>query len=227
MTLHIRPLPPPGQEVTLFGLSDPWADLRRKFVALIEARPVGGYRLILADWPWETRMWSSKGYGKSPERHYDTIPMDVIEALPVWKLAAPDCILLLWGTSIHLPRQLEILRLHGFEYKSMAPWFKGSASSIGDPNDETYNPTFAGGYLWRNCSEIMLIGTRGEPVLKPERRSERAAFFDPVREHSRKPDDQYRKAETLCDGPYLELFSRTDRSGWTSFGDQAGMFGGV
>lgn len=31
----------------------------------------------------------------------------------------------------------------------------------------------------------------------------------------------------MSDWPYLELFSRTNREGWDSFGDQSGMFGEV
>lgn len=121
--------------------------------------------------------------------------------------------------------QADVLRSWGFTYKSGAPWFKGSPNSSGDDcDDEGWNPAFAGGYLFRNCSEPMLLGTRGDPILKPERRSVRGAFFDPQREHSRKPDDQYSKAEALSPGPYIELFSRTDRPGWKSFGNEAGRF---
>lgn len=47
------------------------------------------------------------------------------------------------------------------------------------------------------------------------------------REHSRKPDDQYRKMEALFDGPYAELFSRSGRPGWDVFGNEVGKFDGV
>jgi N6-adenosine-specific RNA methylase IME4 len=110
-------------------------------------------------------------------------------------------------------------------YKSFVPWFKASPASADDIDDDDWNPSFGGGYLFRNCSELMLIGTRGDPQLKPERRALRGAFFAPLREHSRKPDEQYTHAEALTRGPYLELFSRTNRQGWDSWGDEAGMFG--
>lgn len=225
--IHLRPLPPPGLVQTLFGWSDPWAGLRKDFDRLADERPAGGYRLIMADWPWLFTLRSTRGEGKAPQRHYKTIPMDVIQALPVWKLAAPDALYLMWGTSPLLDQQLTTMRLHGFQYVQEAPWFKGSPASEGEPDDDQgdYNPAFAGGYIWRNCHEPMLIGKRGSPVLLPARRKERAAFFDPQREHSRKPDEQYRKAETLSPGPYLELFSRTDRPGWVSYGNQVGHFG--
>jgi N6-adenosine-specific RNA methylase IME4 len=44
------------------------------------------------------------------------------------------------------------------------------------------------------------------------------------REHSRKPDRQYKDIEQLVSGPYLELFSRSEREGWESWGNQVGKF---
>lgn len=201
-----------------------WATLGAEIEAI--PRPYGGFPLILADPPWEILMRSSKGYGKSPQKHYQCVPTPVIAALPVWKLAAVDSVCVLWCTWPMLELQLAVLKAWGFTYKSGAPWFKGSPLSEGDdPEDEDWNPAFAGGYILRSCSEFTLIGTRGTPALLPARRKVRGAFFDPQRENSRKPDEQYLKCEAISAGPYLELFSRTDRPGWTSFGNEAGKFG--
>ncbi|MGL5137502.1 MAG: MT-A70 family methyltransferase, partial [Beijerinckiaceae bacterium] len=41
------------------------------------------------------------------------------------------------------------------------------------------------------------------------------------REHSRKPDEQYGLIESCSPGPYLELFARGTRKGWTYWGNQA------
>jgi N6-adenosine-specific RNA methylase IME4 len=41
------------------------------------------------------------------------------------------------------------------------------------------------------------------------------------REHSRKPDEQYRIIESCSPGPYIELFARGQRRGWTMWGNQA------
>ena len=41
------------------------------------------------------------------------------------------------------------------------------------------------------------------------------------REHSRKPDEQYASIEACSPGPYLELFGRGIREGWTVWGNQA------
>ena len=201
-----------------------WHDLKARIEAI--RRPHRGFRLILADNPWRIAMRSAKGEKKSPQRHYECVPTDVLASIEVWRLAATDSVCLMWATWPMLEEQIACLKAWGFVYKSGAPWFKGSKNSEGDDcEDEEWKAAFGTGYLWRSCSELILIGTRGKPVLSPRRRSVRGAFFDPLREHSRKPDDQYEKAEALIDGPYLELFSRTDRKDWTSFGNEAGRFG--
>lgn len=41
------------------------------------------------------------------------------------------------------------------------------------------------------------------------------------REHSRKPDEQYDLIEACSRGPFLELFARGTRPGWTYWGNQA------
>lgn len=189
-------------------------------------RPHGGFRLAIADPPWLIKMRSEKGEEKSPQRHYRCYPIEDIAFLPVSQIMATDSLMLLWGTAPMLDQQLWCLKTWGFDYISFAPWFKGSprSSDIG-PDDEDWKPSFGGGYIFRNCSEILLIGRRGSPKLLPQRRSLRAAFFDPVREHSRKPDAQYSHAEALSPGPYIEIFSRTNRPNWTSFGDQVGKYG--
>ena len=41
------------------------------------------------------------------------------------------------------------------------------------------------------------------------------------REHSRKPDEQYPFIEACSPGPFLEMFSRHARKGWTLWGDES------
>ncbi|MCH7611705.1 MAG: adenine methyltransferase, partial [Chloroflexi bacterium] len=46
-------------------------------------------------------------------------------------------------------------------------------------------------------------------------------IYSPVREHSRKPDEQYRKIERLYPGARkLELFARRPRGGWSVWGNE-------
>ena len=39
-------------------------------------------------------------------------------------------------------------------------------------------------------------------------------------EHSKKPEMVYEMIEAMYDAPYLELFARQSRQGWSSFGNE-------
>lgn len=76
------------------------------------------------------------------------------------------------------------------------------------------------GFYFRNTTEVVLFGTRGRlRTLAPGRRQ---VNFLATRkqEHSRKPTELYDIIEACSPGPYLELFARKTRPGWTVFGDQ-------
>jgi N6-adenosine-specific RNA methylase IME4 len=192
--------------------------------ALLQARPLGGWRAILADFPWLTAMRSPKGEKKAPQARYRCMTMEECRAFPVDTLAAENCVLFLWSTAPLLDQQIQCLAHWGFRYATAEAWFKGSRASEGEPGDESWKANFGPGYIRRGCVEFILIGVKGEPTWLPGRRSLRNALFDAAREHSRKPDCQYERAEQTTIGPYLELFSRTSRPGWTHFGDQTERF---
>jgi N6-adenosine-specific RNA methylase IME4 len=61
-------------------------------------------------------------------------------------------------------------------------------------------------------------------TLGPGRRQENIVVSQ-KREHSRKPDQLYTIIESCSPGPYLELFARCKRDGWTVWGDEPEKFG--
>ncbi len=71
-------------------------------------------------------------------------------------------------------------------------------------------------------TEILLFGTRGKNArtLAPGRRQVNM-IETRKREHSRKPDEQYGLIEACSPGPFIELFARGPRKGWTAWGNQA------
>lgn len=174
----------------------------------------GHFGCIVADPPWRFELYSAKGEGKSPQRHYSTMTLAEIEALPVAQLAAPDCALFLWGTSPILPQALETLAAWGFKYKSVGAWAKRTRT------DTAWQ--FGTGYLMRNAAEFFLLGTRGRPKCMV--RNERNLIVAPVREHSRKPDQLRAKAMAMYGGPYLELFAREAAPGWARWGLEVDRF---
>lgn len=183
--------------------------------SLLAIRPEGGFEFIMADPPWRFQTRSAKGVTrKGAGGQYRTMSLEQIKALPVAELAAPDCLLWLWGTNPMLPRAFEVLRAWGFEFKTAGHWAKRTASG---------RLAFGTGYILRCAGEPFLIGTRGRPVTT---RAVRSVVEGRVREHSRKPEAAFVAAERLMPGARrLELFSRQRRPGWTTWGDEDGKFG--
>ena len=187
------------------------------------------YGAILADPPWRFATWSERGKGRCPDgwrdgqgnrwraggvRHYETMSMAEIMAMPVEAAAADDCALFLWVTKPTLPAALDVGRSWGFEYKTRAfCWIKTTKHG---------KRHMGMGHWTRANPEDCLLFTRGAP--KRLARDVRELVEAPVREHSRKPDEIYDRIERLVAGPYLELFARTRRDGWDQWGDQAGRW---
>lgn len=207
--------------------------------------PQGKFGCILADPPWRFTTYSPKGRGRSPdgiltpeqlrnlsrtnspERHYATMTLDEIKSLPVGDVAARDCVLMLWIVDPLLPEALEVGRAWGFKYKTTGfVWAKERrvTSRRADDMELSHHKQFpmGTGYWTRANPEICLLFTRGKP--KRLSAAVRKLLIAPRREHSRKPDRQYADIEQLVDGPYLELFARSEREGWTSWGNQVGKF---
>jgi len=66
----------------------------------------------------------------------------------------------------------------------------------------------------------MLFGVRGSMrTLKPGR-TQVNMLATRKREHSRKPDEIYDIIEACSPGPYLELFARFQRNGWSQWGNE-------
>jgi N6-adenosine-specific RNA methylase IME4 len=81
------------------------------------------------------------------------------------------------------------------------------------------------GYWTRAGAEVCILATCGSP--KRVSRAVRQLIVEPKREHSRKPDRLHTDIERLvgaAGGPFLELFARDVRPGWTQWGDQLGHF---
>jgi N6-adenosine-specific RNA methylase IME4 len=172
------------------------------------------HHVVYADPPWSFATYSHKGKGRSAEAYYNCMSLADIEALPVGDWTAADSVLLLWATDPMLPQALEVIRAWGFTYKTVGfYWVKASERFDRKPS------YFTGmGYWTRANPEQCLLATRGHPVRW--NRDVRKLIISPRREHSRKPDEIYERIERLCPGPYLELFARNTRGGWSSWGDQ-------
>ena len=78
------------------------------------------------------------------------------------------------------------------------------------------------GFYFRNVTEILLFGIRGEKnrTLDPGR-SQVNLLRAIKREHSRKPDEFISLIERCSPAPFLEMFARGSRRDWDMWGNQA------
>ena len=170
---------------------------------------------VMADPPWRFTNRTGK---VAPEHkrlaRYPTMTVDEIRALPVAAFMQERAHCYLWVPNALLPEGLQVLRAWGFDYKSNIVWHKIRKDGGSDGRGV--------GFYFRNVTELLLFGTRGKNArtLPPGRRQVNV-LQTRKREHSRKPDEQYELIEGCSWGPYLELFGRGVRDGWTVWGNQA------
>jgi N6-adenosine-specific RNA methylase IME4 len=170
---------------------------------------------LLADPPWQFVNRTGK---IAPEHRrlsrYSTMNFEEIAALPIQSGLLPTAHLYLWVPNALLPNGLAVMKAWGFEYKSNIVWHKLRKDGGSDGRGV--------GFYFRNVTEILLFGVRGKNArtLKPGR-TQVNYVGTRKREHSRKPDEQYKIIESCSPGPFLEMFARGKREGWASWGNQA------
>lgn len=170
---------------------------------------------ILADPPWQFQNRTGK---VAPEHkrlnRYGTMTLEEICELPVGAIADDPSHLYLWVPNALLPDGLRVMEAWGYRYISNIVWHKVRKDGGSDGRGV--------GFYFRNVTELLLFGVRGKNArtLAPGR-SQVNLLATRKREHSRKPDEQYKIIEDCSWGPRLELFSRGTRDGWTVWGNQA------
>jgi N6-adenosine-specific RNA methylase IME4 len=189
-------------------------------VADLEALIAEGrcFGVVYADPPWKYDHPPIGDRSRSPERHYDTMTLDALKALPVAALAAAHAAVFMWATGPMLAQAIELLSAWGFEYKSVAFTWVKTVRSGGD------GLHWGTGYWTRANAEYVLFGKRGSP-----RRLDMgvhsivmdgSVVVSPVQGHSRKPAEVHSHIEQLVRGPYLELFAREQVPGWITWGNE-------
>jgi N6-adenosine-specific RNA methylase IME4 len=173
------------------------------------------FKTILADPPWQFQNKTGK---VAPEHkrlsRYSTLGLEDIKALPVERAVDDSAHLYLWVPNALLPDGLAVMQAWGFRYKANIVWQK--IRKDGGPDGRGV------GFYFRNVTELLLFGVRGKNVrtLQPGR-TQVNTIATRKREHSRKPDEQYPLITSCSPGPFLEMFARGERPGWSIWGDQA------
>jgi len=173
------------------------------------------FATVLADPPWQFQNKTGK---IAPEHkrlaRYATMTLKDILHLPVADVVEPTSHLYLWVPNALLPEGLKVMEAWGFQYKSNIVWHK--VRKDGGPDGRGV------GFYFRNTTELLLFGVKGKNArtLAPGRRQVNI-MRTMKREHSRKPDEQYGLIEACSPGPFLELFARGPRPGWSVWGNQS------
>ncbi|HUK91516.1 MAG TPA: MT-A70 family methyltransferase [Blastocatellia bacterium] len=181
---------------------------------ILTGLPEGHFGTILADPPWRFANRTGK---MAPEHkrlsRYGTMTFEEIMELPVSAVTAARCHLYLWAPNALVLEGLEVMRRWGFTYKTNLVWYK--VRHDGGPDGRGV------GFYFRNVTELVLFGIKGKNnrTLEAGRRQVNI-ITSRKREHSRKPDELYDIIESCSSGPYLELFARHKREGWTQCGNE-------
>lgn len=182
------------------------------------------YRTIVADPPWAVVGAGPCGpfgsrFDGAQDRSLESRPMPyatlsdaAICAMPVSDLALPDAHLYLWATNGKVEAAYAVARAWGFHPSTLLVWAK--------------NPMGGGlGGAFGISTEFVIFARRGK--LKTNARIGRTWFNwkRPYSEsgkpkHSAKPAELQAMVETVSPGPYLELFARRPRAGWSVWGNE-------
>jgi N6-adenosine-specific RNA methylase IME4 len=198
----------------------PFEELRHRYYGAIAADPASRFKSYTAI---QSQNWNSR---RDNERHYQTMAVVELAALPVRELASPEgCHLFLWTSGPFLPQALELITAWGFKFSTRAfTWVKTKRSwNPGDPLLES-DFHIGLGLTVRHQTEIVLLARRGN--CRRQAKDVRELILAPRREHSRKPDEFFRRVERYCAGPFVELFARERRPNWDCWGDEIDRFNG-
>jgi N6-adenosine-specific RNA methylase IME4 len=170
------------------------------------------FSTIVADPPWQPDLggtWGARVDKARPQKFYDTMPLSDIVALQV--PSAPQAHLYLWALTQHVDWAYQVSRAWGFEPVTLLTWCK-PGPGVG---------------RFRCNTEHVLVARKGSRHGNPFGQGGRHAqatdgtyFSWPRGRHSAKPQHFYELVERLSPGPYLEMFAREPRMGWSVWGNE-------
>jgi len=215
----------------------------------VHVRPGRGERFstVVADppWPYATPgkgpLQSSKEHrpksydysrngataGSSARSRYGLMKLEEIKALPVEQHVGANAHLYLWTTNAFVVQAHEVAAAWGFRPVTLLTWVKVKPG--------TAEPSMKTGYYFRGATEHAVFAVRGSLRLRTKRGIS-TAFVHPRtelrvlesrgsratarRSHSVKPDAFFDLVRKCSPGPYLEMFARRPRQGWSVWGNE-------
>lgn len=183
------------------------------------------YSTIVADPPWRVKAGPGAGdytlnesgkqiwnpaSGPTRDLAFASMSIEQIKAMEI--PAAPNAHLYLWTINAYVEHAYDVARAWGFKPSTLLVWAK--------------NP-FGGGLggAWGISTEYILFARRGKLASTGRITGTWFNWKRPYDErgkprHSGKPEAFQDLVETVSPGPYLEMFARRHRPGWTCVGDE-------
>lgn len=159
------------------------------------------YRTIMADPPWRFASAATKADAR---KHYETMSIADLCAMPVADIAAEDAHLWLWAVNGLMEEAYQVVRAWGFTPITLVTWCK---------------PGPGVGHYLRNNTEHIIFATRGK-AMTPSEKPLSTWYVWPRTAHSVKPHQAGELIEQVSPGPYVEVFARVRRAGWDGWGNQ-------
>tara|TARA_B100000900_G_scaffold158012_1_gene134253 strand:- start:675 stop:1274 length:600 start_codon:yes stop_codon:yes gene_type:complete len=196
------------------------------------------YKTIVIDPPWKKSTGGVGHKSLQPSTHYAVqTKYEIIETINNWFVQnpiAPESHLYMWavnsftaGANQGIDPALEVCKRIGFKPVTLIPWIK---KNVGSPTPYGMRYTemciFAVKYDKGAGRRTRYSGTN-EVESVPNGKglcSSKDYVIADRRQHSRKPDEFYQYVQSRSKGPYLDLYSRTNRPNWTSVGNQTGTW---
>lgn len=178
----------------------------------------GTWRTWCIDYPWKYS--TSQPSTSNAQRHYPGMTLEEglawaetvrphvrRQAVSFWWVTAP---FLYYATEPSLgPDPYRIIRACGFEPVTGGVWDKVKHNF---------------GHYFSVRHEHLIIATRGDGMTpdRPTPMIDSVFTVQASDEHSEKPIEVIKAIERMYDGPYIEVFARAKRRGWTTWGNQVG-----
>lgn len=173
------------------------------------------FNAISLDPPWPYDRTHGQGIA---EREYSLMTWADLAALGplIEAVAAPNCAIFMWTTAPLLLETVAMIHAWPVRYITKAfSWVKttkGGGIFFG-----------IGSYTASNTEDVWLL-SNGTPQRTHKDVSQIVPTYDaivaPMGRHSKKPEEMQDRIERMVSGPYLEVFARRRRNGWTCIGNE-------
>jgi len=165
------------------------------------------YRVIYADPPWQYDLEQTSPNLGGAIKHYNSMSIEELCALPIKDIADKDAVLFLWITSPKLNLFLQLMEAWGFEYKTSFVWDKVK-HNMGHYNSVRH--------------EFLLIGGRGKSTPDLKHLYDSVITIERSEKHSEKPVEFLNIIDNLYQhGNRIELFARqAKKDNWYFWGNE-------